>query len=140
MSLHIPASLREQVLTQARGYCAYCRSPEDLLGVAFEIDHIIPQAAGGETSIENLCLSCPVCNRHKAARQVAFDPVTGANTPLFHPVVQRWNDLFTWSEDGTTLIGLTPEGRGTILLLRINRPVLVQMRRYWVALGLHPSL
>jgi len=29
-------------------------------------------------------------------------------------------------------------GRATIALLRMNRPVLMQMRRYWVALGLHP--
>ena len=36
------------------------------------------------------------------------------------------------------LIGLTPAGRATVALLRMNRPVLVQMRRYWIALGLHP--
>jgi hypothetical protein len=56
-------------------------------------------------------------------------------TPLFHPLAQTWDDHFIWSDDGATLIGLTPAGRATIALLRMNRPVPVQMRRYWVALG-----
>jgi hypothetical protein len=38
------------------------------------------------------------------------------------------------------VVGLTATGRATIEALRINRPVLVQMRRYWVALGLHPPV
>jgi hypothetical protein len=50
-------------------------------------------------------------------------------------LAQTWDDHFIWSDDGATLIGLTPAGRATIALLRMNRPVLVQMRRYWVALG-----
>ena len=73
MSRRIPASLREQALARAGGRCAYCQSAEVLLGVSFEVDHIIPQSAGGETSIDNLCLSCPTCNRHKAARQFWCD-------------------------------------------------------------------
>lgn len=138
MSQRIPTALREQVLAEAGGLCAYCQSAEALLGVVFEIDHIIPQSAEGETSADNLCLSCPTCNRHKAARQTAEDPLSGESASLYHPRVQSWSDHFAWIDDGITLIGLTPTGRATIALLRINRPVLVQMRRYWVALGLHP--
>ncbi len=69
MSQRIPASLREQALAMAGGRCAYCQSAEVLLGVSFEGDHIIPLSAGGETSIDNLCLSSPTCNRHKTTRQ-----------------------------------------------------------------------
>lgn len=137
MSQHVSAALREQVWSQAGGLCAYCHSAEALLGVTFEIDHIVPLAAGGGTVADNLCLSCPTCNRHKGARQTALDPANGEEKPLFHPLAQAWGDHFTWSEDGATVIGLTPAGRATIALLRMNRPVLVQMRRYWVASGLH---
>jgi hypothetical protein len=126
------------VLNQAGGLCAYCCSAEALLGVTFEIDHIVPLSAGGGTTADNLCLSCPTCNRQKGVRQTALDPASGAETPLFHPLTQTWGDHFTWSDDGATVIGLTPAGHATIALLRMNRPVLVQMRRYWVALGLHP--
>lgn len=108
--------------------------------MTFEIDHIVPLSAGGETTADNLCLSCPTCNRQKGTRQTALDPLSGQETPLFHPSTQSWGDHFTWSEDGATVIGLTPAGRTTIALLYMNRPVLVQMRRYWVALGLHPPL
>lgn len=140
MSQYIAAYLREQILAQAGGRCAYCRSAEALLGVTFEIDHIVPLSVGGETSVDNLCLSCPTCNRHKAARQTALDPLSGVHAPLFHPPTQTWDDHFAWSDDGTMLIGLTPAGRATIELLRMNRPVLVQMRRYWVAQNLHPPV
>lgn len=140
MSQRLPTRLREQVRVAAAGRCAYCRSAEALLGVTFEIDHIIPQALGGETRIANLCLSCPTCNRYKAARQMALDPVSGLPVPLYHPNVQTWGDHFAWSDDGTIVIGLTPSGRATVELLRTNRPVLVQMRRYWVAQRLHPPV
>ena len=74
-----------QVLSQAGGLCAYCRSAEALLGVTFEIDHIVPLSTGGGTSADNLCLSCPTCNRQKGIRQTALDPLSGEETPLFHP-------------------------------------------------------
>lgn len=138
MSQYIPATLREQVLSQAGGLCACCCRAEALLGVTFEIDHIVPLSARGETTADNLCVSCPTCNRQKGVRQTAPDPVSGEEVSLFHPLAQAWGDHFAWSEDGATLIGLTPSGRATVALLRMNRPVLVQMRRYWVALGLHP--
>jgi len=62
----IPKALRQAVIAAAQGRCAYCLSPEQLMGVTFEIDHVIPRSAGGPTQLDNLCLSCPTCNRHKA--------------------------------------------------------------------------
>jgi hypothetical protein len=138
MSAYISAQLREQVITNAGGRCAYCQSREDLTGVTFEADHIVPESAGGPTSLENLCLSCPTCNRHKARRLIAQDPVSGDSVPLFHPLQQPWTEHFTWSSDGTEVIGLTSVGRATIEALHMNRTVIVQLRAYWVALDLHP--
>ena len=82
----IPIRVREQVLTRDAGRCAFCRCAEKLMGVTFEIDHITPRATGGTTTLDNLCLCCPTCNRHKAARRRALDPASGESVPLFHPL------------------------------------------------------
>lgn len=80
------------------------------MGVTFEIDHIIPLAEGGKTSLANLCLCCPSCNRHKAAqsstkqhgaaRSSAIDPSTNRKTSLFHPLRERWSEHFAWGDSG----------------------------------------
>jgi len=134
----VPTSLRRRVATRASGCCAYCRSSERLMGIAFEIDHIVPRSAGGATDFDNLCLSCPACNRHKATRIQAVDPDSGALVPLFHPNRESWSHHFRWFNDGVEIVGLTATGRATLQALRMNRPGLVQARRYWIALGLHP--
>src|SRR5437870_3591368 len=81
----IPQALRHTVLEAAQGRYAYCLSPEQMMGVAFEVDHIIPRSAGGRTQLDNLCLNCPTCKRHKARRLSAPDPVSGRAVTLFHP-------------------------------------------------------
>ena len=138
MSAYIPQRLRKQVLVLAKGRCAYCQSSEALMGVKFEIDHIIPLSVGGKTTFKNLCLSCPTCNRYKAAHLTASDPLTGNVVSLFHPFEQIWEEHFFWSDDGLRLVGYSPIGRATINLLHINRQAIVQLRRYWIALNLHP--
>lgn len=134
----IPTKLRRQVVMAAQGRCAYCRSSEALMGVTFEVDHILPKAAGGETTAENLCLCCPVCNRHKAARLTAHDPSTSQEVPLFHPNHQVWSEHFTWREDGSHVVGLTAVGRATVEALHMNRSQMVELRCYWAATGRHP--
>jgi hypothetical protein len=138
MSAYIPVALKQRVRERFAGCCAYCRTAEELTVAIFEIEHIVPQSAGGETVFENLCLACPTCNRYKADLTSAADPVTQTEAPLFHPQQQRWPDHFAWSEDATQLIGLTPTGRATIGLLRMNRPQLIRVRRMWVAMEEHP--
>lgn len=138
MSQYIPAALRAEVRSLAHGRCAYCRSAEELLGVIFEIDHVIPLSAGGVASADNLCLSCPTCNRYKATRVVGADPESGQTALLFHPHNDVWKEHFAWSIDGSSLIGLTSIGRVTIEALHMNRPILTRLRLYWAALGLHP--
>lgn len=138
MSAYIPVDLKRRIKAQFSGRCAYCQSAEHLTVAIFEVEHIIPQAAGGETHLTNLCYTCPSCNRYKAIRQTAPDPETRAIVPLFHPQQDHWADHFTWNQDSTTLIGLTPTGRATIEALRMNRPQLLRVRRMWVKLGEHP--
>jgi hypothetical protein len=102
------------------------------MGVTFEIDHIIPQSLGGATQSSNLCLTCPPCNRHKSNR------ITISETSLFHPTQNIWSEHFAWNDDRTILLALTSIGKVTIKALHINRPEIVQLRSYWVALALHP--
>ena len=109
------------------------------MGVTFEIDHITPRGAGGATVLANLCLCCPTCNRHKAARTMITDPEGGERVALFHPVRDLWKAHFEWCDAATTIAGRTAPGRATVDALRMNRPAIVELRRYWAATGRHRS-
>jgi hypothetical protein len=135
---YVPAELRRQVTDRARGCCEYCRSQERYSPQAFSVEHIRPRAAGGETTPDNLALSCQGCNNFKYTRTTGVDPVTRAEVPLFHPRQQPWNDHFGWSADGTLVLGLTPTGRATVEALRLNRDALANLRRVLFAAQEHP--
>lgn len=127
MSAYISAELQRQIRSHFADCCAYCRTAESLTVTTFEFEHIVPLARGGETIFENLCLACPSCNRYKAVRQTAVDPNTQTEVPLFHPQHQSWADHFTWNEEATEIIGLTPIGRATVDALKMNRPQLLRV-------------
>ena len=55
---------------QQEGRCAGCRSPFEFRHL--EVDHIIPQDAGGHDHIDNLQLLCAHCNRVKGNRPQEF--------------------------------------------------------------------
>jgi hypothetical protein len=137
MSSAISAQLRAQVRSRDKNRCAYCRTLDELTVTTFEVDHIVPLSACGNTVLDNLCLACPACNRHKGARQSAPDPDTDQIVPLYHPRQQKWSTHFAWSTDMTKIVGLTPTGRATVAALRMNRPQIVRLRRLWVKMG-HP--
>jgi 5-methylcytosine-specific restriction endonuclease McrA len=48
-SSYIPKKLRVRVAAQARHRCGYCLSSEAIVGLAMEIEHLIPQILGGPT-------------------------------------------------------------------------------------------
>jgi hypothetical protein len=139
MSSTVSAQLRLQAHTRAEGRCEYCQTPEELTVTTFEVDHIVPLNAGGATVLDNLCLACPACNRHKATRRSVPDPETGQSVPLYHPRQQEWSVHFAWSEDTTQIVGLTPTGRATIEALQMNRPRMVRLRSLWMKMGCHPT-
>jgi 5-methylcytosine-specific restriction endonuclease McrA len=89
MGPSISATLRSDVRHRDENRCAYCQTPEEFSITSFEIDHIVPASAGGETALDNLCLACPSCNRYKGARQAAPDPETANTAPLYHP--RQWD-------------------------------------------------
>ena len=138
MTVYIPVELQRRVRERFANCCAYCRTAEDLTATTFEFEHIVSRSAGGETAFDNLCWSCPMCNRFKSDRSSALDPTTQVECPLFHPQRNRWPDHFTWNDEHTEIVGSTPIGRATIAALKMNRPQMVRVRRMWVAMGEHP--
>jgi HNH endonuclease len=135
---YLSKDLKQRVREHFQDCCAYCLSPQALIPVTFEFDHIVPTSAGGETSFDNLCLACPSCNSYKQDVQSAPDPETGDGVALFQPQQDQWQEHFAWNETKTLLLGRTPSARATIARLRINRPALVELRELWVAFGRFP--
>ena len=140
MSVYVSAHLRGQIAEHFAHCCAYCRTAEILTVAIFEVEHISPRSAGGETRFENICFACPTCNRYKADRVMAIDPDTQEQVQLFHPHRDKWSEHFVWSDDATELVALTAARRATINALRMNRRQLTRVRRMWVAMGEHPPV
>lgn len=135
---HIPRALRTETTTYFEGRCAYCQSPQALMNVAFEVDHIYPEKAGGQTVTSNLAFACPLCNTFKAVLTHGRDPLTEKNVALFHPRIQRWSRHFRWEDDGHTIEGRTRNGRATVEALHLNNPYLLRLRTIWIAIGSTP--
>ena len=105
---YISKVLRQRIIKEFRSRCAYCHVLIAITGARLVIDHIIPEAKGGQTIWGNLCTACHACNEFKGALLVALDPLTEDYVSLFHPFQQQWDTHFCWSKDGGTIIGLTP--------------------------------
>ncbi len=135
---YISKELRLAIAELDKYRCAYCLSAEALSGIALTFDHIIPLAAGGETTADNLCLACHSCNGFKNVQILRTDPQTGKSVPLFNPRTQQWLDHFRWDESGTQIEGITDIGRATVSALKLNNSLIVKARTRWVISGWHP--
>lgn len=126
------------VARRAGHRCEYCRAPEAVFNFPFEVEHVLPASRGGVDYEANLCLACRACNVRKSDRLAAFDEITGAETPLFHPRQQRWDEHFRVDVESGELEGKTPTGRATIVGLDLNHPLQVLARQLWIRLRLFP--
>ena len=52
---YLPADLHDRLLEADNRHCAYYHTTEANTGQPMTVDHILPQAEGGETTFENLC-------------------------------------------------------------------------------------
>lgn len=134
----ISPTLRQQVTQNSRYRCSYCLTQEEIVGMRFTIDHIIPESLGGSTTPENLCLACWDCNLAKQTRIAGIDPQSAQMVSLFNPNQQNWHDHFAWQTEGEQIAGQTAIGRATITALRLNRLLLVRARARWIKSGWHP--
>lgn len=126
--------LRSLVRDRAGDCCEYCRLPQESSRfVRFHVEHIVARQHGGASAAENLALACGYCNRHKGPNIAGLDPATGSLVPLFHPRNDRWDDHFEWN--GTILVGRTPVGRATVLLLAVNAWQRIELRDNLLSLG-----
>jgi HNH endonuclease len=120
------AELRRQVIERAANRCEYCHIRQEDAGSRHQVDHIIAEKHGGQTTLENLALCCLPCNRRKASDIGATDPESGQFVRLFDPRHQNWSDHFQFSS--AIIVGLTPVGRATVEFLQLNSPERLQER------------
>ncbi len=127
-------ALRQQVRERAGRRCEYCRLPDSLPPLeSFHLEHIVARQHGGETVLDNLAWACHRCNRHKGPNLTGIDPITKDIVPLFHPRRLIWTGHF--SLRGIELIGLTPSGRATVVLLQMNAARRLERRGELIRLG-----
>jgi hypothetical protein len=130
---HYPA-----VAERAGERCEYCHAPEQVFNFAFEVEHILPRAAGGEDTPDNLALACEACNLYKSDATTGRDEMEARDVSLFHPRQDRWDDHFRFDGETGEILGLTATGRATAARLKMNSAFQLRARRQWVRLGLYP--
>jgi len=128
MSLeHIPLPLQRRIRLRAGNHCEYCGISQAGQEATFHVDHVRPRRDGGPTVQENLALACVSCSLRKGARIQARDPESGEPASVFNPRIHRWTEHFELAKD-FSIFGKTPIGRASIELLRMNRPVAIEIR------------
>ncbi len=123
------------VSARAHHVCEYCRAPEAIFNLPFEVEHITPQAHGGESAIANLALACRSCNLYKSDAVTAYDEETQSAVRLFHPRLDNWQEHFSINAEVAEIQGFTARGRATVSRLRMNSATQIAARRQWLKLG-----
>lgn len=136
MARSLSPALRQRVRTRAGGKCEYCLVHQDVSIFTHEVDHIIALRHGGQAVLANLAFACLPCNRNKGADLTAIDPLSHTVVSLFNPRRQIWATHFTL--DAARIIGLTPTGRATVALLKINAPTRLGHRQTLLLQGRYP--
>jgi hypothetical protein len=74
------------LVAERAGYCCeYCKSQAAFATDPLSIEHVVPRAALGETTLANLALACQGCNNHRGVKVQGSDPVTGDTVALLNP-------------------------------------------------------
>lgn len=107
----ISPKLRFDVLKRDNFACVYCgqRASND---VDLVIDHIVPVAKGGPTTIDNLQAACGTCNAGKAAGHVLKDSLPKAS-------MYKGRFFHTFDSDGLVQYqGMVVEEAGDVIEVR----------------------
>jgi hypothetical protein len=111
--------IKAALIEETSGKCAYCESK--LLHVTYgDIEHIIAKKVKPDFTYEwdNLTLACDICNTNKGKREGLIDPYT--------------DKIDTYLRFRGPMLNALPGsevGRATVVLLDLNRPPLMEMRR-----------
>ena len=127
-------AIRQAIRERANFRCEYCLRPESRSWFPFEPDHVIALKHGGPTELENLAFACMDCNRHKGTDLASIDVETGRVVRLFHPRRDRWAKHFEMRKG--VIVPRTSIGRVTEHVLQLNRPEVVEIRRWLISKGL----
>ncbi|MGE0883396.1 MAG: HNH endonuclease [Blastocatellales bacterium] len=133
---HIPDQLRRLVIERALGCCEFCLIHQDHTPEPHHIDHLLAIKHNGKTEAPNLALACARCNRFKGSDLAAIDPADGNPVLLFNPRTQVWQEHFAF--EGVLIVGLTPSGRATVELLRMNDQSVLAHRRQLILKKQYP--
>jgi hypothetical protein len=110
---------RQMVCIRAFDRCEYCKLPQSALPYAhFHVEHVRAKQHDGSDEPSNLALACGHCNRHKGPNLSGVDPETNQVALLFNPRDDDWEEHF--GVQGIVIIGLTPTGRATVHVLKMN--------------------
>src|SRR5262249_16951618 len=132
----IPPALRHLVFERARQRCEYCLIHQDASIYSHEVDHIIALKHGGQTQADNLAVACLPCNRSKGSDLTTFDLLSNALVPLFSPRQHIWSEHCILEDP--IIVGLTPIGQATVVLLKLNAPTRLLHRWVLIAQGQYP--
>ena len=133
---YVSDTLRRLVRDRANRQCEYCLIHEEDTLLTHEIDHIVAQKHGGETTESNLCLACERCNRYKGSDLSSIDPESGGVITLYNPRLDNWDTHFAL--DGAIISPLTPTGRATVRLLQFNSSERVTQRTELISVQRYP--
>lgn len=118
MSRVVSDRIAEDVQVRAHGLCEYCKLPNALLNIEFEIDHVIARSHRGSDEFGNLAWACFRCNQFKGTNLSSVDPLTGRIISLFNPRKNNWMRHFAMRQG--VIHPLTAKARATLSLLQMN--------------------
>lgn len=135
MRRHISKQIRQAAFERANFRCEYCRIYERYSFLAFHLEHIVSLKHGGDNTLENLALACPICNLNKGTDIATF--IDSINKPIrfFNPRNDDWKDHFEIQISGL-ILPKTEIGEATLKIFDFNNSDSMLERELLVINGL----
>ena len=136
MSRYVSVELLREVAERAGYRYEYCRLPEAIAMVKFQIEHIIAIKHHGLTISENLAYACPICNSNKGTDIGTLLEGSEFIIPFFNPRKQDWFEHF--EVHNGEISSKTQWGEATIKILEFNSIERILERLELSGTGIYP--